>query len=144
MIALHGKRWLLATLPPAALAAGAGFWVLRHYDPNSASSPFPPCSFLAVTGYYCIGCGLTRALHALAHGDVVAAFSMNPLAMLMLAVAPLVIGWALGWRPRVLQPLITLDETGVLADPAAGLLDRTQPAMGAVHLVGTGLIPTAR
>jgi len=34
--------------------------------------------------------------------------AMNPLAMLMLAVAPLVIGWALGWRPRVLQPLITL------------------------------------
>ena len=59
MIALHGKRWLLAALPPATLAAGAGFWVLRHYDPNSASSPFPPCSFLAVTGYYCIGCGLT-------------------------------------------------------------------------------------
>ena len=28
MIALHGKRWLLAALPPAALAAGAGFWVL--------------------------------------------------------------------------------------------------------------------
>ncbi|MEN5069228.1 MULTISPECIES: DUF2752 domain-containing protein [Stenotrophomonas] len=108
MPALHGKRWLLALLPPAAVAAGAGFWVLRHYDPNSASSPFPPCSFLAVTGYYCIGCGLTRALHALAHGDVVTAFSMNPLAMLMLAIAPLVIGWALGWRPRALQPLITL------------------------------------
>jgi len=108
MHALHGKRWLLALLPPAALAAGAGFWVLRHYDPNSAGSPFPPCSFLAVTGYYCIGCGLTRALHALAHGDVATAFSMNPLAMVMLAVAPLVLGWALGWRPRALQPLITL------------------------------------
>jgi len=108
MAMLHGRRWLLAAMPPAVLAAGAGLWVLRHYDPNSASSPFPPCSFFAVTGYYCIVCGLTRALHALAHGDIATAFAMNPLAMLMLAVVPLVLGWALGWRPRALQPLITL------------------------------------
>lgn len=113
MQALQGRRWMLALIPPAALVAGAGLWVLRHYDPNSAHSPFPPCSFLAVTGYYCIGCGLTRALHALAHGDVPAAFAMNPLAMLMLGVAPLVAGWALGWRPRWLQPLI-----GLLMKPA--------------------------
>ena len=47
-----------AALPPAAIVAGAGIWALRHFDPNAANSPFPPCSFLAVTGYYCIGCGL--------------------------------------------------------------------------------------
>lgn len=108
MARLRDRRWLLAALPPAALAAEAGIWALRHFDPNAANSPFPPCSFLAVTGYYCIGCGLTRALHALVHGDVLTALSMNPLAMAMLAVAPLVLGWALGWRPRGLQPLITL------------------------------------
>ena len=109
MQALHGKRWLLmAALPPTALVVGAGFWALRHFDPNSANSPFPPCSFHAVTGFYCIGCGLTRALHALAHGDVLTAISMNPLAILMLAIAPLVLGWTLGWRPRWMQPLITL------------------------------------
>ncbi|MFG6110391.1 DUF2752 domain-containing protein [Stenotrophomonas sp. BIGb0135] len=98
----------MAALPPTALVVGAGFWALRHFDPNSANSPFPPCSFHAVTGFYCIGCGLTRALHALAHGDVLTAISMNPLAMLMLAIAPLVLGWTLGWRPRWMQPLITL------------------------------------
>ena len=113
MARLRHRRWLLAALPPAAIVAGAGIWALRHLDPNAANSPFPPCSFLAVTGYYCIGCGLTRALHALVHGDVLTALSMNPLAMVMLAVAPLVLGWALGWRPRGLQPLITLLMTPV-------------------------------
>ncbi|MFN4161222.1 MULTISPECIES: DUF2752 domain-containing protein [unclassified Stenotrophomonas] len=108
MAALHGKRWLLAALPPVAIATGAGIWALRHFDPNAANSPFPPCSFFAVTGYYCIGCGLTRALHALVHGDVLTALSMNPLAMVMLAIAPLVLGWALGWRPHWMQPLISL------------------------------------
>lgn len=108
MARLRDRRWLLAALPPAALVTWAGIWALRHFDPNAANSPFPPCSFLAVTGYYCIGCGLTRALHALVHGDVLTALSMNPLAVAMLAVAPLVVGWALGWRPRGLQPLITL------------------------------------
>ncbi|MEG2805264.1 DUF2752 domain-containing protein [Stenotrophomonas sp.] len=90
------------------LVAGAGFWALRHFDPNAANNPFPPCSFHAITGYYCIGCGLTRALHALAHGDVLTAVSMNPLAMVMLAIAPLVLGWTLGWRPRWMQPLINV------------------------------------
>lgn len=108
MAALHGKRWLLAALPPVAIATGASIWALRHFDPNAANSPFPPCSFFAVTGYYCIGCGLTRALHALVHGDVLTALSMNPLAMVMLAIAPLVLGWALGWRPHWMQPLISL------------------------------------
>ncbi len=108
MTLLHGKRWLLAALPPVAIATGAAIWALRHFDPNAANSPFPPCSFFAVTGYYCIGCGLTRALHALVHGDVLTALSMNPLAMAMLAIAPLVLGWALGWRPHWMQPLISL------------------------------------
>ena len=62
--------------------------------------------FRAFTGWYCIGCGMTRALHALAHGDVLRAFSMNPLAMSLLAVSPLLGAWKLGWQPRWMRPLI--------------------------------------
>ena len=67
--------------------------------------------FDALTGWYCIGCAW-RALHALAHGDVPGAFSMNPLAISMLAISPLLAAWKLGWQPKWLRPSIV-----VLAEP---------------------------
>jgi len=98
----------IALATAAAMAAVVGVWLLRHYDPNVAGSVFPPCVFHALTGYWCIGCGITRALHALVHGDIARAFAMNPLAMALLAVSPLLIGWRLGWQPRWLRPLVAL------------------------------------
>ena len=92
----------------AALAAIAGFWLLRNFDPNAAGSLFPPCMFRALTGWYCIGCGMTRMLHALAHGDVPRAFAMNPLAMVLLCLSPLLLAWKLGWKPAAMRPLIDL------------------------------------
>jgi hypothetical protein len=97
-------RGLLLAL--AASAAGAGVWVLRTWDPNIAGSPFPPCMFRAFTGWFCIGCGLTRALHALVHFDLARAFSMNPLGMLVLPLMPLMAAWSAGWQPVVLRPLM--------------------------------------
>ncbi len=47
-------------------------------DP-SASTVFPRCAFLSLTGYKCPGCGTQRAIHALMHGDVVEAFKYNAL-----------------------------------------------------------------
>jgi hypothetical protein len=38
-----------------------------------------PCLFHASTGLLCPGCGTTRSLTALIHGDVVGAFAFNPL-----------------------------------------------------------------
>jgi hypothetical protein len=40
----------------------------------------PPCPFHALTGLPCAGCGTTRAVVALARGDVPAALALNPLA----------------------------------------------------------------
>ncbi|MFT3830346.1 MAG: DUF2752 domain-containing protein [Opitutaceae bacterium] len=51
----------------------------------------PPCPWRALTGLYCPGCGSTRALLALAHGDLPRAFTQNPLLVLSL---PLLLGWA--------------------------------------------------
>ncbi len=62
-------------------AAGAG--VLFFFDP-STSTFYPPCPFHALTGGWCPGCGTTRALHELLHGDLVAAFGLNPLMVLAL------------------------------------------------------------
>ena len=110
--AIAPKPLRIAALTAAAIAAVAGFWLLRNFDPNAANSPFPECMFHALTGWYCVGCGMTRALHALAHGEVLRAFSMNPLAMTMLAISPLLLGWKLGWRPAWLRPLVA-----VVAEP---------------------------
>lgn len=93
-------------LAGTALAVPVGVWLLWKFDPNAAGNPFPPCMFRAFTGYYCIGCGLTRALHALVHGDVVRAFGMNPLGLISLALIPLMTMWSAGWQPRWLQPLM--------------------------------------
>ncbi|MEO6517562.1 MAG: DUF2752 domain-containing protein [Pseudoxanthomonas sp.] len=98
----------IAALTTAALAAVVGFLLLRQFDPNAAGSLFPQCMFHAFTGWYCIGCGMTRALHALAHGDLARAFSMNPLAMSMLAISPLLLGWKLGWQPNWMRPLMAI------------------------------------
>jgi hypothetical protein len=44
----------------------------------------PVCPFHQLTGLWCPGCGTTRALHQVLHGNLAAAIRLNPLAMLML------------------------------------------------------------
>jgi hypothetical protein len=52
------------------------------------------CPFRALTGLACPGCGTTRMLHHLLHGELATAFSYNPLTFLLLPVALwLVFGW---------------------------------------------------
>lgn len=45
---------------------------------------FPKCLLHSCTGLNCPGCGTTRALRALAHGDVATALRFNALTMLAL------------------------------------------------------------
>ena len=95
----------------AAVALGAaivGIWLLRNYDPNVPNNLFPPCMFKAFTGLHCIGCGLTRALHALVHGDIAGAFAMNPLAMLVLPLMPLMVLDARGLTPMRMKPFMSV------------------------------------
>lgn len=84
MIALQDRRLPIAAALGVAAIAGVG--LLYAFDPNSASSPFPGCLFHAITGLYCPGCGITRMLHALVHGDLARAASMNVLALAGLPV----------------------------------------------------------
>lgn len=75
------RRSLIIILVIAALMV-AGF-IYYALDP-SASSVFPQCTFLSLTGYKCPGCGSQRAIHALLHGNVADAFKFN--AMLFIAI----------------------------------------------------------
>jgi len=65
----------------AVVALLAGTVTLLALDP-AESSLFPPCPFHALTGLHCPGCGSTRALHRLLHGDVGAALGLNALMVL--------------------------------------------------------------
>src|SRR5215467_1289585 len=58
------------------------------FDPGHTGF-FPICPFRALTGFTCPGCGSTRALHQLLHGNFSAAFKLNPLFLIGL---PFLIG----------------------------------------------------
>jgi hypothetical protein len=66
----------LYALVATVLVAGAA--VVYLFDPTTTRF-YPPCAFNLLTGLLCPGCGGTRALHALLHGDVAAAFAFNPI-----------------------------------------------------------------
>jgi len=53
------------------------------FEPGK-SGVFLVCPFRALTGLTCPGCGSTRGLHALLHGDLVGAFQFNPFLILAL------------------------------------------------------------
>jgi Protein of unknown function (DUF2752) len=78
----HIRRDRLTASAIVALAAG-GLSVIYLVDPRS-SDLYPPCPFLALTGFYCPGCGTLRALHQLTLGHPVAALDLNPLMVLLL------------------------------------------------------------
>ncbi|MFF5204508.1 DUF2752 domain-containing protein [Streptosporangium sp. NPDC000396] len=99
---LRGAR-ARAVLAPlgAAVAAGAAAAFVGVVDPNEPGH-YPVCPFLTLTGFYCPGCGGLRAVHALAHGDLVAALGFNPFVVVMVPVLAFLWGrWALrSWQGR--------------------------------------------
>ena len=105
MIASQQPSSRSATTVWSVVALGvlaAGVWLLRTFDPGAAGSLFPSCLFHDLTGWYCPGCGMTRALHALVHFDLVRAFAMNAV---LVSSLPLLAAMALqGVAQRALLP----------------------------------------
>lgn len=100
------RFWVL--LIPAAFIIGGV--VLYCMTPQKAWW-MPPCLFHEFTGLSCPGCGTTRGLHALLHGDIRAALRYNALTiatlpLLLYAVATLVWRELTGAKPRS-RPLPT-------------------------------------
>jgi hypothetical protein len=73
-------RWKLALLTLAALPCLAYLYLRDPAEPGV----FPPCPFLALSGYHCPGCGTLRALHQLLNGNLIVALGLNPLTILSL------------------------------------------------------------
>lgn len=61
----------------------AGGVYLFIFEPGRTGF-FPICIFRFLTGLTCPGCGTTRALHEILHGDFQAALMLNPLLLLAL------------------------------------------------------------
>jgi hypothetical protein len=93
-----------------------------------------PCPFRAITGWDCPLCGGTRMGSALLHGDVPAAFSSNPLALLgLLVVGLLGFLWAV---EAAGGPVIRLPRT------YAARLHRVRPGHWLVLGLGIAVIYT--
>ena len=100
------------------LAVGAVYLTL--VDPADGGA-FLPCPFRTLTGWWCPGCGLTRATHHLLRGDVAQAHRYNVLVVVVLAA--IVAGWV-GWLLRATgRPVRSIARIPVGAQlAAAGLL----------------------
>ncbi len=69
------RGWQIAAVFSLLLAGGALLYLV-----NPATAGFlPPCPFRWLTGLHCPGCGTTRGLHQILHGNLAAAFRLNSL-----------------------------------------------------------------
>jgi hypothetical protein len=97
------------------LVAGAAY--VAANDP-SAGGVFLPCPFRVLTGWWCPGCGLTRATHHLLRGDITQAVRYNALVFVILATLAFVwLAWLWSSSGRSIQRVLRLP---VWAHVAAG------------------------
>ena len=75
-----GQRWI-RLLRVSAVLAGFGLMWLISPEPMHGFA----CPFHTLTGYSCLTCGLTRSLHAIVQGDVIASFRYH-------AMGPVILG----------------------------------------------------
>jgi hypothetical protein len=74
-----------------AVVLGTGL-LLYAVDPAGVAW-LPKCPLHQITGWHCPGCGVTRAAHALLHGDLLGAFNKNALLLFLTPLLLLYCGW---------------------------------------------------
>lgn len=102
---------MLGPAAGAAVVAG-GLAAVAVFDPRTTSW-YPGCPLHELTGWWCPGCGLTRAAGHVVRGELGAAVAANALWPLVLAGVTL--GW-LAWTART------------RGRPLPGVLRRWRPA----------------
>lgn len=66
------------------LVVGLGLGAMLYFLNPATTDLLPSCAFHEMTGLYCPGCGSTRALHYLLHGELREALRYNALFVLVL------------------------------------------------------------
>jgi hypothetical protein len=69
-----------------AAATVLSFIACLYWFPPTRYSFYPRCPFFALTNLECPGCGMTRALAAMLHGQFALSWYYNPLALLLVPV----------------------------------------------------------
>ena len=68
---------------PLIAAGGLAFAAVAAFT----AVPLPPCPFRLLTGLPCPGCGMTRSLSAMLHGNLALSFRYHPLGPVLFAGA---------------------------------------------------------
>ena len=85
-------RWTIAVGSCACAAAA-----VHLFAANPAVGGYPQCLLYETTGYYCAGCGATRAMYALLHGRMLDALHDN---LLFVTLLPVVLAFVLPFAAR--------------------------------------------
>jgi len=89
-------------LSVVAIAAAGTAYIVTH-NPHFSGGTYV-CPLYGLTGLYCPGCGGTRAVYDLAHGNVADALAMNPLFTLAVPLfGVLWVRWVLRLRGFILR-----------------------------------------
>ncbi len=108
------RPWAGPALVGAGLAVATTYVALR--DPYRGGGLVPACPLKELTGLDCPGCGGTRAVHALVHGDLGTALDHNVLLTILVPLLGLL--WAL-WLVRSLLATRDLRRARRAGDEAA-------------------------
>jgi uncharacterized membrane protein len=82
-----------STIAIVALGLVAALVIVFTFDPAHAGF-FPACPWRLLTGFLCPGCGVLRGTHALLHGDVAAAWALNPLWVIVAPLLAVSFAWS--------------------------------------------------
>ncbi len=116
--ALYIAGWIL-------LAAGLGFMLLQAFAPETAAKlHWPlPCAFDSLLHIPCLGCGATRALSALMHGDLPESLRWHPaVAFFAAETATFMLSQTLGRLSRGKVRMLTFNDVYIYALLAVILL----------------------
>lgn len=104
------RRRLLLLTPVVIFAA----YLLRWGYMKLADKFVGKCSLYLLTGFYCPGCGNTRAVNALMSGKILTSIGYNPMPALLLGVAVVHYIWTLRGKKPPMSGIFVITVTSVL------------------------------